>query len=162
MSCVKAKKIRNIFDISNLGKNVCEYYCTDEYETQRTRNPYAANYPVWGVRCHGQHMLLLFAFIRSDWKGGFTQYFATMGDSRSVTITRKDIITLEARCLEQIREDVLYAVRNDAKLRAVLTSKNYDDFKNIVDAAHLTPLSTSDKRNAKTKNRIWNNSTMRD
>ncbi|XP_001237172.2 uncharacterized protein LOC4576648 [Anopheles gambiae] len=107
-------------------------------------------------------MLLLFAFVGADWKGGFTQNFATMGDCRSVTITLEDIITLEARCLEQIREDVLYAVRNDAKLRAVLTSKNYDDFKNIVDAAHLTPLSTSDKRNAKTKNRIWNNSAMRD
>ncbi|XP_049294533.1 uncharacterized protein LOC125769754 [Anopheles funestus] len=74
-------------------------------------------------------------------------------------ISRDDIIALEARCLEQIREDVLYAVRNDAKLRAVLTSKNYDDFKNIVDAAHLTPLSASDKMNAKTKNRIWNSAT---
>uniref|UniRef100_A0A182YP28 Dynein attachment factor N-terminal domain-containing protein n=1 Tax=Anopheles stephensi TaxID=30069 RepID=A0A182YP28_ANOST len=71
-------------------------------------------------------------------------------------ITRGDIIALEARCLEQIREDTLYAVRNDAKLRAVLTSKNYDEFKNIVDAAHLTPLSAGDKMNSKTKNRIWN------
>ncbi|XP_050076021.1 coiled-coil domain-containing protein 103 [Anopheles maculipalpis] len=71
-------------------------------------------------------------------------------------ITRGDILALEVRCLEQIREDTLYEIRNDAKLRAVLTSKNYDEFKNIVDAAHLTPLSASDKMNSKTKTRIWN------
>ncbi|XP_058178272.1 uncharacterized protein LOC131294244 [Anopheles ziemanni] len=74
-------------------------------------------------------------------------------------ITRNDILELERRCLEQIREDVLYTVRNDAKLRAALSSKTYEDFKNIVDSAHLTPLSASDKKNAKTKHRIWNNAT---
>uniref|UniRef100_A0AAG5D102 Dynein attachment factor N-terminal domain-containing protein n=1 Tax=Anopheles atroparvus TaxID=41427 RepID=A0AAG5D102_ANOAO len=71
-------------------------------------------------------------------------------------ISRDDIVALERRCLEQIQEDVLYAVRNDAKLRAVATTKNYEEFKNIVDSAHLTPLSASDKQNAKTKHRIWN------
>ncbi|XP_053672646.1 uncharacterized protein LOC128722974 [Anopheles nili] len=71
-------------------------------------------------------------------------------------ITPEDIIALEALCLEQIRQDILYNVRNEAKLRAVLTTKNYEDFKNIVDTAHLTPLSTSDKMNSKTKHRIWN------
>ncbi|XP_058065873.1 uncharacterized protein LOC131215499 [Anopheles bellator] len=73
-------------------------------------------------------------------------------------ISREDIIALEVRCLEQIREDVLYSLRNDAKLRAVLTSKNYDEFKNIVDSAHLTPLTAGDKSNAKTKHRLWNSS----
>ncbi|XP_035785628.1 coiled-coil domain-containing protein 103 [Anopheles aquasalis] len=73
-------------------------------------------------------------------------------------ITREDIVALEERCLEQIREDNLYSLRNDAKLRAVLSSKNYEEFKNIVDSAHLTPLSASDKNNPKTKHRIWNSS----
>ncbi|EDS27434.1 conserved hypothetical protein [Culex quinquefasciatus] len=71
-------------------------------------------------------------------------------------ISAADIKRLEAQCLEQIQGDELYHLRNDAKLRAVYSSKNYDEFKDIVDAAHLTPLSPQDKRNAKTKRSRWN------
>ncbi|XP_055601683.1 coiled-coil domain-containing protein 103 [Uranotaenia lowii] len=71
-------------------------------------------------------------------------------------LSASDIKKLEIQCLEQVQKDVLYNLQNDAKLRAVHTSKNYDEFKAIVDAANLTPLNAQDKRNARTKNNIWN------
>ncbi|XP_016946414.1 coiled-coil domain-containing protein 103 [Drosophila biarmipes] len=55
-----------------------------------------------------------------------------------------------------IRDGELYELRNDAKLRAVYSTQTYEEFKDIVDAAHLRPVSRSDKANAKTKNRLWN------
>lgn len=75
------------------------------------------------VCCHGQRFRVIFVHLV------YRERKFTMSAAGNGIITRDDIIALEARCLEQIREDVLYAVRNDAKLRAVLTSKNYDDFK---------------------------------
>ncbi|XP_062557525.1 coiled-coil domain-containing protein 103 [Armigeres subalbatus] len=71
-------------------------------------------------------------------------------------ISAKDIKKLETECLDKIQGDELYHIRNDAKLRAVYAAKNYDEFRDIVDAAHLNPLSSQDKRNPKTKQRLWN------
>ncbi|XP_019545619.2 coiled-coil domain-containing protein 103 [Aedes albopictus] len=71
-------------------------------------------------------------------------------------LSAADIKKLEAECLEKIQGDELYQLRNDAKLRAVYAAKNYDEFRDIVDAAHLNPLSSQDKRNAQTKQRLWN------
>ncbi|XP_053681971.1 uncharacterized protein LOC128732695 [Sabethes cyaneus] len=74
-------------------------------------------------------------------------------------ISVADIKKLEYQCLEKVQGDELYQLRNDAKLRAVYTSKNYDEFKDIVDAAHLGALTAQDKQNAQTKYRLWNNVT---
>ncbi|XP_065073331.1 uncharacterized protein LOC135697504 [Ochlerotatus camptorhynchus] len=71
-------------------------------------------------------------------------------------LTVAEIKKLEAECLQKIQGDELYQLRNDAKLRAVYAAKNYDEFKDIVDAAHLTSVTSQDKRNAKTKQRLWN------
>lgn len=54
---------------------------------------------------------------------------ALAGLSRNGTITTADIRRIEALCMEQLRQGDLYAVRNDAKLRAVYSSSNYDEFK---------------------------------
>lgn len=71
-------------------------------------------------------------------------------------ITTEDILKVEHFCRELIKTSELYELRNEAKLRAVKSTKTYDEFKDIVDAAHLQPLSHSDKQNAQTKTRSWN------
>ncbi|XP_060536676.1 uncharacterized protein LOC132708379 [Cylas formicarius] len=50
--------------------------------------------------------------------------------------------------------DKQYWLRNDAKIRAVVSSKTYDEFRNIVDAAHLKSLSKDDIRTPKQNS--WN------
>ncbi|CAH1364533.1 hypothetical protein MTP99_000893 [Tenebrio molitor] len=52
-----------------------------------------------------------------------------------------------------IDEDKMYWVKNDAKLRAVVTSRTYDEFRDIVAAAHLQPLTKKDKER---NQRSWN------
>ncbi|KAG5671945.1 hypothetical protein PVAND_002113 [Polypedilum vanderplanki] len=71
-------------------------------------------------------------------------------------ITEKEIQQLSATCLSQIKSDDLYRLRNDAKLRAVNTTKSYEEFKDIVDAAHLKSLSRYDKMNSQTNKSRWN------
>lgn len=44
-------------------------------------------------------------------------------------ITVEELQRLQESCLERIRKDQLYTIRNDAKLRAVYTSQSYDEFK---------------------------------
>lgn len=44
-------------------------------------------------------------------------------------ITVKEIKQLTQDCLNKIKSDDLYRVRNDAKIRAVNTTKSYDEFK---------------------------------
>ncbi|EFA05848.2 hypothetical protein TcasGA2_TC008639 [Tribolium castaneum] len=44
-----------------------------------------------------------------------------------------------------IDEDKMYWLKNDAKLRAVNSSKSYDEFRDIVAAAHLQPVTKKDK-----------------
>ncbi|CAG9808642.1 unnamed protein product [Chironomus riparius] len=71
-------------------------------------------------------------------------------------ITVKEIQKLTEACLNNLKSDELYRLRNDAKLRAVNSSKSYDEFKDIVDAAHLKPLSRHDKMNSQTNKSRWN------
>lgn len=44
-------------------------------------------------------------------------------------ITQKEIKHLTEECLTKIKSDDLYRIRNDAKLRAVNSTKSYDEFK---------------------------------
>lgn len=44
-------------------------------------------------------------------------------------ITVQEIQKLTETCLSNIKSDELYRLRNDAKLRAVNSSKSYDEFK---------------------------------
>lgn len=71
-------------------------------------------------------------------------------------LTVEDICRVEQFCYAQIEKCNLYALRNDAKLRAVSTTRTYEEFKDIVDAAALIPLSKTDKTNSRTKKRLWN------
>lgn len=81
------------------------------------------------------------------------QYLARLNKNK---LTVDDILMVEQYCYGLVREENLYNLQNYAKLRAVTSTKTYDEFKAIVDAAHLRPLDKSDKQNAKTKNRLWN------
>lgn len=44
-------------------------------------------------------------------------------------ITVEEIVRVREECLEKLRQDHLYQARNSAKLRAVLTSATYEEFK---------------------------------
>ncbi|BFG05207.1 coiled-coil domain-containing protein 103 [Drosophila madeirensis] len=74
-------------------------------------------------------------------------------------ITQEELLRLRESCLQGIRESELYQLRNDAKLRAVYSTQSYEEFKDIVDAAHLRPVTKADKDNAHTKSRLWNSAT---
>lgn len=47
-------------------------------------------------------------------------------------VTPADIGRVEQMCYEQLYQDDLYNVRNEAKKRAVYTSGNYEEFKSVV------------------------------
>lgn len=81
------------------------------------------------------------------------QYLARLTKNK---LTVEDILMVEQYCYELVQQENVYNLQNDAKLRAVTSTKTYDEFKAIVDAAHLRPLDKSDKQNAKTKSRLWN------
>lgn len=44
-------------------------------------------------------------------------------------VTILELKNLEQQCIERIKCDELYQIRNDAKIRAVNSTKNYDEFK---------------------------------
>lgn len=71
-------------------------------------------------------------------------------------LTADDIRKVENFCYDLVKANTFNKLQNDAKLRAVNSTKTYDEFKDIVDAAHLQPLSKSDKKNAHTESRLWN------
>uniref|UniRef100_T1GN05 Dynein attachment factor N-terminal domain-containing protein n=1 Tax=Megaselia scalaris TaxID=36166 RepID=T1GN05_MEGSC len=71
-------------------------------------------------------------------------------------ITNKDLNKLETTYLENLQKERIYYLRNDAKIKAVTTTSSYDEFKDIVDAAHLKPISKADKNKVHTKSRLWN------
>ncbi|XP_055372803.1 coiled-coil domain-containing protein 103 [Condylostylus longicornis] len=71
-------------------------------------------------------------------------------------LTELELLKLRESCLNSLKEEKLYYIRNDAKIRAIQSTSSYDEFKDIVDGAHLKPLSKFDKNNASTKNRLWN------
>ncbi|XP_070069319.1 uncharacterized protein [Drosophila takahashii] len=43
-------------------------------------------------------------------------------------ITSEELIRLRESCLQCIRDGELYELRNDAKLRAVYSTKSYEEF----------------------------------
>lgn len=59
---------------------------------------------------------------------------------------------LYAELQKSINDEKLYWIRNDAKIRAAVTSKNYDEFREIVAAAHLRALNRKDMQR---KQRTW-------
>lgn len=65
-----------------------------------------------------------------------------------IQLTADDIRQVENFCYDLVKASELSKLQNDAKLRAVNSTKTYDEFKDIVDAAHLQPLSRSDQKNA--------------
>lgn len=71
-------------------------------------------------------------------------------------LTADDIRNVEYFCYDLVKASDLSKLQNDAKLRAINSTKTYDEFKDIVDAAHLQPLSRSDKKTAHTQSRLWN------
>lgn len=71
-------------------------------------------------------------------------------------LTAGDIRQVEQFCYDLVQVSEFNKLQNDAKLRAINSTKTYDEFKDIVDAAHLQPLTRSDKQNAKTQSRLWN------
>ncbi|XP_055855434.1 coiled-coil domain-containing protein 103 [Episyrphus balteatus] len=82
--------------------------------------------------------------------------------SSSLPISVEDLNNLQEECLGRLKNDELHHLRNDAKLRAVYTSKSYDEFKDIVDAAHLKPITRKDKSDATTRSRLWNSAAKED
>lgn len=52
-----------------------------------------------------------------------------MNQNNSDTVTILELKHLEQQCVERIRSDDLYQIRNDAKIRAVNSTKNYEEFK---------------------------------
>ncbi|GJQ76102.1 hypothetical protein Trydic_g1852 [Trypoxylus dichotomus] len=50
---------------------------------------------------------------------------------------------------QAVQADKLYWVQNEAKIRASYTSKNYDEFREIVAAAHLYPVQRKDAHKRK-------------
>lgn len=71
-------------------------------------------------------------------------------------LTIVDIQCVENFCHDSIKANKLNELRNDAKLRAINSTKTYDEFKDIVDAAHLQPMKRTDQQNTKTQSRLWN------
>uniref|UniRef100_A0A1A9URE5 Dynein attachment factor N-terminal domain-containing protein n=1 Tax=Glossina austeni TaxID=7395 RepID=A0A1A9URE5_GLOAU len=72
-------------------------------------------------------------------------------------ISPEELQSLYRQSVDVLRAAELRALKNDAKLRAVHCTKTYTEFKDIVDAAHLEPITKQDKMNAKTKTHLWNN-----
>lgn len=75
------------------------------------------------------------------------------------SLTTQDIQCVESFCHNLIQANHLKKLQNDAKLRAVTSTKTYDEFKDIVDAAHLQPLNRTDKQNTQVQARLWNSVT---
>lgn len=44
-------------------------------------------------------------------------------------ITAEELLQLREQCLQSLRDDKLYYLRNDAKLRAVTNTQSYEEFK---------------------------------
>jgi len=44
-------------------------------------------------------------------------------------ITSEELLRLRDLCLQRLRDDELYYLRNDAKLRAVTNTQSYEEFK---------------------------------
>lgn len=60
-------------------------------------------------------------------------------------LTFNDILSVQQFCHDHVRCNEFYKLQNDAKLRAVISSKTYKEFRDIVDAAHLKPIRNNDR-----------------
>lgn len=49
--------------------------------------------------------------------------------NNDLKLTIEEILLLQEKCMELIRSEELYEIRNSAKLRAVVSTQNYDEFK---------------------------------
>ncbi|GLV36217.1 uncharacterized protein CBL_08709 [Carabus blaptoides fortunei] len=58
---------------------------------------------------------------------------------------KNEIADLYKELQDAVQADKLYWIRNDAKIRAVTTAQTYEEFRNRVEAAHLSPLTKEDK-----------------
>lgn len=72
-------------------------------------------------------------------------------------ISTVELEILHQHCLEKLLKGKLYDLRNSTKIRSVKTAKSYEEFKNMVDAAHLNPICKVDKQKVQTKKLLWNN-----
>lgn len=50
-------------------------------------------------------------------------------DKEKKIITKEEILRLQETCMEKVKEEQLYKLRNEAKLRASTTSQTYEEFK---------------------------------
>ncbi|XP_050543827.1 coiled-coil domain-containing protein 103 [Daktulosphaira vitifoliae] len=66
-----------------------------------------------------------------------------------------DFENLESELLDNVEKDVRYWQQNDAKIRAVKSVSTYQEFSDIVKAAHLCPLSKKDITRKDSSS--WNN-----
>lgn len=64
-------------------------------------------------------------------------------------LTFNDILSVQQFCHDHVKCYEFYKLQNDAKFRAAISSKTYQEFKDIVDAAHLKPVNQNNNRNAK-------------
>ena len=56
------------------------------------------------------------------------------------TSSLKDIRKLHEQLQQQLDETDRNELRNSAKIRAISTAKSYEEFRQIVNAAHLQPI----------------------
>lgn len=59
----------------------------------------------------------------------FLSKFLQNMNKTSNKITENEITQLQEKCLQQVAQEHLYSIRNDAKLRAVYSSECYEEFK---------------------------------
>lgn len=68
-----------------------------------------------------------------------------------------DFKSLEDELIDNVEKDVRYWQQNDAKLRAVKNVSTYQEFSDIVKAAHLRPLTKKEIENKSGSSATWNN-----
>ncbi|XP_025409862.1 coiled-coil domain-containing protein 103 [Sipha flava] len=68
-----------------------------------------------------------------------------------------DFKSLEDELIDNVEKDVRYWQQNDAKLRAVKNVSTYQEFSDIVKAAHLRPLTKKEIECKSNPSVVWNN-----
>lgn len=66
-------------------------------------------------------------------------------------LTFNDILSVQQFCHDHVKCNEFYKLQNDTKLRAAISTKTYQEFKDIVDAAHLKPVNQNIDRNEKSE-----------
>jgi len=68
-----------------------------------------------------------------------------------------DFKILENELIDNVEKDLRYWQQNDAKLRAVKSVSTYQEFTDIVKAAHLRPMSKKELEDKCNSSLLWNN-----